>query len=342
MSLSRREPSPQCARTAARIASATPGAVSAAPLGYDPYSTRRSTRSGNAAANAMAVQLPDEPPMSDTRSSSSSSRSARSVATSPSRSDPNLAPCGPTCRRRAGRSGSVCSHPRLPSQNRRKPALCQSSSRWLTHHAGATSGGPSPRISYATRRAPRGRNRISDFSSIATSLRRPPEQPTRKWTTDPPAPEKPKRRKEPCLTRIRNHCNYSAAELRMTPSAVMWVARAGIEPATFRFSGGSPPAQVPFALVSVLRADPFGPSGAAGLKVWPDFGRMEFRRRGYLRVMSQPAPVSHHLADLKPAGHDQSPVSNQRPRPARGPQVQPLVQVGVCTSMSMPPSPSTM
>src|SRR6478735_162975 len=63
-----------------------------------------------------------------------------------------------------------------PSQKRRKPALCQSSSRWLTHHAGATSGGPSPRISYATRRAPRGRNRISDFSSIAMSLRRPPEQ----------------------------------------------------------------------------------------------------------------------------------------------------------------------
>jgi hypothetical protein len=44
---------------------------------------------------------------------------------------------------------------------------------------------------------------------------------------------------------------------------------------TFRFSGGSPPEQVPFALVSVLRAGPFGPSGAAGLKFWPDFGRMD-------------------------------------------------------------------
>jgi len=42
-----------------------------------------------------------------------------------------------------------------------------------------------------------------------------------------------------------------------------------------RFSGGSPPKRVPFALVSVLRAGPFVPSGAAGLKVWPDFGRMD-------------------------------------------------------------------
>jgi hypothetical protein len=61
----------------------------------------------------------------------------------------------------------------------------------------------------------------------------------------------------------------------------------GIEPATFRFSGGSPPEQVPFALVSVLRAGTFGPSGAAGLKVWPDFGRMDpspTRPLGYERT----------------------------------------------------------
>src|SRR5258708_3787372 len=51
--------------------------------------------------------------------------------------------------------------------------------------------------------------------------------------------------------------------------------RMALRAATFRFSGGSPPEQVPFALVSVLRAGPFGPSGAAGLKVWPDFGRMD-------------------------------------------------------------------
>src|SRR6476620_9117016 len=67
MSLSSREPKPQCARTAAKIASPTPGAVSSAPFGYDPYSTSRSTRSGNAAAKAMAVQLPDEPPIIDKR-----------------------------------------------------------------------------------------------------------------------------------------------------------------------------------------------------------------------------------------------------------------------------------
>ena len=67
-----------------KIASDTAGAVIAAPSEYDPYNTRRPTRSGNAAANAMAVQLPHEPPMSDTRSSSSPSSSARSVATSPS------------------------------------------------------------------------------------------------------------------------------------------------------------------------------------------------------------------------------------------------------------------
>ena len=33
-----------CACTAAKIASATPGAAGAAPLGYDPYSTRPSPR----------------------------------------------------------------------------------------------------------------------------------------------------------------------------------------------------------------------------------------------------------------------------------------------------------
>ena len=59
-----------------------------------------------------------------------------------------------------------------PSQNRRKRALCQSSSRWLTHHAGATSGGPTPRTSYATRRSPSGRNRISDVPGLVH--RRPP------------------------------------------------------------------------------------------------------------------------------------------------------------------------
>jgi len=75
--------------------------------------------------------------------------------------------------------------------------------------------------------------------------------------------------------------------------------------------------------------------GLAGF--WPD-GSVAEATSGY----EPTGPVSHPFADLKPAGHDQSPVSNQRPRPARGPQVQPLVQVGVCTSMSMPPSPSTM
>jgi hypothetical protein len=61
--------------------------------------------------------------------------------------------------------------------------------------------------------------------------------------------------------------------------------------ATFRFSGGSPPEQVPFALVSVLRAGPFVPSGAAGLKVWPDFGRMDPSARrplGYELVARRP------------------------------------------------------
>jgi hypothetical protein len=73
------------------------------------------------------------------------------------------------------------------------------------------------------------------------------------------------------------------------------VARAGIEPATFRFSGGSPPEQVPFALVSVLRAGPFGPSGAAGLKVWPDFGRMDPSPR---------RPLGYELAgDSFPGSH---------------------------------------
>jgi hypothetical protein len=82
---SSREPSPQCARTAETIASATSRVVISAPFAYDPYRTRRSTRSGKAAANAIAVQPPDEPPMSDTRSSSNASTSACSVAASRSR-----------------------------------------------------------------------------------------------------------------------------------------------------------------------------------------------------------------------------------------------------------------
>src|SRR3954463_12921959 len=48
-----------------------------------------------------------------------------------------------------------------PSQKRLTPGFCQSSSRWLTHQAGVTSGGPSPLTSYAIRLAPRGRKRIS-------------------------------------------------------------------------------------------------------------------------------------------------------------------------------------
>ncbi len=35
--------------------------------------------------------------------------------------DPNLAPCGLTCRRRAGRSGSVCIRPRLPARSAGNP-----------------------------------------------------------------------------------------------------------------------------------------------------------------------------------------------------------------------------
>jgi hypothetical protein len=49
-------------------------------------------------------------------------------------------------------------------------------------------------------------------------------------------------------------------------------------PDTFRFSGGSPPEQVPFALVSVLRAGPFGPIGPA------------LRGRGHATEVRPPRP----------------------------------------------------
>jgi hypothetical protein len=53
------------------------------------------------------------------------------------------------------------------------------------------------------------------------------------------------------------------------------VARAGIEPATFRFSGGYACDSKPFALVRALQLGRIGPLRAPVLKVWPDIGRMD-------------------------------------------------------------------
>ena len=96
----------------------------------------------------------------------------RSAATS----DPNLAPCGLTCRRRAGRSGSVCIRPRLPARSAGNPRSA-SRVRGGSPTARERPAAARPRVPRTPRgRAPRGRNRISHFSSIATSLRRPPSR----------------------------------------------------------------------------------------------------------------------------------------------------------------------
>ena len=54
----------------------------------------------------------------------------------------------------------------------------------------------------------------------------------------------------------RTDSNRTHRNIRRVPSprpcSSRLVARGGIEPPTFRFSGGSPPEQVPFALVNVL------------------------------------------------------------------------------------------
>ena len=58
----------------------------------------------------------------------------------------------------------------------------------------------------------------------------------------------------------------------MTPSAVMWVARAGIEPATFRFSGGAETEGDVLVLVKPGNGALNGRAGATVLTVWPHFG----------------------------------------------------------------------
>jgi hypothetical protein len=55
------------------------------------------------------------------------------------------------------------------------------------------------------------------------------------------------------------------------------VATSGIEPPTFRFSGGLAIDKISFTLVRALRSARIGPVRAPGLKVWPYFGPIETR-----------------------------------------------------------------
>jgi len=71
-------------------------------------------------------------------------------------------------------------------------------------------------------------------------------------------------------------------------------------------------------MVSVLWAGPFGPSGAAGLKVWPDFGRMDPSPRRP-RAMSQPAQsrILSRISNLLVTINRPSQTSGHGPRVGR-------------------------
>jgi hypothetical protein len=56
--------------------------------------------------------------------------------------------------------------------------------------------------------------------------------------------------------------------------ALMLVARGGIEPPTFRFSGGLAAYTNMFQLVKLVQMRLIGPVGPYDLPVWPHIGRM--------------------------------------------------------------------
>ena len=149
---------PQWARTVSTIADWSAAGAICAPSANPPKRTSARTRPGRCAANAAPAAAPQEIPSSDVSPKPSASSTAASVSSSAagvgsgSRSDSPV----PS---RSYRITVRCSA--SAPMNARYSGKPHSSSRWLTHSAGSSSGGPVPTVAYATRDRPAAQKRIS-------------------------------------------------------------------------------------------------------------------------------------------------------------------------------------
>jgi hypothetical protein len=85
--------------------------------------------------------------------------------------------------------------------------------------------------------------------------------------------------------------NRRRVTLRTKAEIAFEVARAGIEPATFRFSGGLTAHRNPFVLVRMLWTGRIGPLRAPVLKVWPYFGPINRPTSDALKLFSESSVV---------------------------------------------------